>query len=60
MPVSTTHTLTSSVVGGTCGLYGPGHTDMSTMKKIVYAWLLTLPVTAIVSGLLYLLLKNLI
>jgi len=48
------------VVGGTCGLYGPGHTDMSTMKKIVYAWLLTLPVTAIVSGLLYLLLKNLI
>ncbi len=58
VPVSTTHTLTSSVVGGTYGLYGPGHTDISTMKKIVYAWLLTLPVTAIVSGLLYFLLRG--
>lgn len=58
VPVSTTHTLTSSVVGGTYGLYGPGHTDWSTMKKIVYAWLLTLPVTAAASAVFYLVLKH--
>ncbi len=53
VPVSTTHVLTSSVIGGTRGLHGPGQTDPSTMKKIVYAWVLTLPVTAVLAAVLY-------
>lgn len=60
VPVSTTHVLTSSVIGGTYGLHGPGHSNMSTMKKVIYAWLLTLPVTAVMSAGLYLVLKHLI
>ena len=55
VPVSTTHVLTSSVIGGTYGLHGHGHANMGTIKKIIYAWFLTLPVTVVLSGALYLL-----
>lgn len=56
VPVSTTHVLTSAVVGATEGLYGRGHTNMSTMKSVLLAWLLTLPVCGALGAGLFLLL----
>jgi inorganic phosphate transporter, PiT family len=56
VPVSTTHVLTSAVVGGTEGLYGRGHSNLSTMKSVFLAWVLTLPVCAtLAAGLFWLL-----
>ncbi len=51
VPVSTTHTITGSIVGvGTAK-------RMKAVKwavglRIIYAWVLTLPVTALLSGLI--------
>lgn len=46
VPASTTHVLTSGVVGSSMGLHGTGHTKWITLRKIGMAWLITLPVTA--------------
>lgn len=53
VPVSTTHVLTSAVVGGTEGLYGRGHSNLATMKSVFLAWILTLPVCALLSAALF-------
>jgi PiT family inorganic phosphate transporter len=51
VPVSTTHTITGSIVGvGTAK-------RMKAVKwavglRIIYAWVLTLPITALLSGLI--------
>jgi inorganic phosphate transporter, PiT family len=45
-PISTTHTLTSAVAGGTIPLYGKEKLNMETLKLIVSAWVLTVPVSA--------------
>ncbi|WP_293273233.1 inorganic phosphate transporter [Nannocystis sp.] len=52
LPVSTTHVL-SSGVAGTMVAHGSG-LQMHTVSKIASAWLLTLPVTMLLSGLLFL------
>jgi inorganic phosphate transporter, PiT family len=53
LPVSTTHVL-SSGVAGTMAANGSG-LQFATVKKIALAWVLTLPVTMLLSGGLFLL-----
>jgi inorganic phosphate transporter, PiT family len=57
LPVSTTHVL-SSGVAGTMAANGSG-LQMSTLRNIALAWVLTLPVAMILSGLLYWLFSHL-
>ncbi|VFP84549.1 Low-affinity inorganic phosphate transporter 1 [Candidatus Erwinia haradaeae] len=58
MPVSTTHILSSSVAG-TMLISGRG-IQIRTMKTILIAWLLTLPISILLSGTLYALAINII
>ena len=51
LPVSTTHVL-SSGVAGTMAANGSG-IQLSTLRNIAMAWLLTLPAAMILSGALY-------
>jgi len=51
LPVSTTHVL-SSGVAGTMAANGSG-LQMSTVRNLVMAWVLTLPAAVMLSGLLY-------
>jgi low-affinity inorganic phosphate transporter len=51
MPVSTTHVL-SSAVAGTMIVDGGG-VQSKTVKNIAMAWILTLPVSIVLSGVLY-------
>jgi PiT family inorganic phosphate transporter len=45
MPISTTHTLVGSVLGvGFAG--GLASVDLSVVKRIIYSWVLTIPVAA--------------
>lgn len=52
MPVSTTHILSSAVAGTM--IAGGGGIQGKTVRTIYMAWILTLPVTMLLSGLLYL------
>lgn len=55
IPVSTTHTITGSIIG--VGITkGLSSVKWATAKNIVWAWILTIPATIVMSGLLYLLL----
>ena len=56
LPVSTTHIL-SSGVAGTMAANGSG-LQLSTIRNIVLAWVLTLPMAMMLSGALYLLFLN--
>jgi PiT family inorganic phosphate transporter len=60
LPVSTTHVLSSGVAGSMVASKGIKNLQGDTIKNIALAWLLTLPVTMILSGGLYLLLRNVI
>jgi len=51
MPVSTTHVLSSSVAGTM--LVDGGGVQSRTIKNILLAWVLTLPVSIVLSGVLY-------
>jgi len=55
LPVSTTHIL-SSGVAGTMAANGSG-LQWSTLRSIALAWVLTLPMAALISALLYALLR---
>ncbi|MEO6919675.1 MAG: inorganic phosphate transporter [Collimonas sp.] len=57
LPVSTTHVL-SSGVAGTMAANGSG-LQMSTVRNLVAAWVLTLPVAILLSGSLYWLFSHL-
>jgi PiT family inorganic phosphate transporter len=57
LPVSTTHVL-SSGVAGTMAANGSG-LQMSTLRNLVMAWVLTLPAAIILSGTLYFLFSKL-
>lgn len=56
-PISTTHTLSSAVAGGTIPVYGAGKLNKQTMYLIVLAWVLTLPVAALFAAISYFVLK---
>lgn len=60
LPVSTTHVLSSGVAGAMVATKGTKNLQGGTIKNIALAWLLTLPVTMLLSGLLYYLLRNII
>ncbi len=57
LPVSTTHVL-SSGVAGTMAANGSG-LQLSTLRNIVLAWVLTLPAAMMLSGFLYILFLHL-
>ncbi len=57
LPVSTTHVLSSGVAGAMVASKGIKNLQSSTIKNIALAWVLTLPVTIILSGGLYVLIR---
>lgn len=56
-PISTTHTLSSAVAGGTIPVYGAKKLNATTMRLIVLAWVLTLPVAATFAAVTYVILR---
>lgn len=56
-PISTTHTLSSAVAGGTIPAYGASKLNVKTLWLIVLAWVLTLPVAATLSAVCYYVLR---
>jgi PiT family inorganic phosphate transporter len=57
LPVSTTHVLSSGIAGTMVAQGGIGNLQKKTVKNIALAWLLTLPITMILSALLFLLFR---
>jgi len=53
LPVSTTHVLSSGIAGAMVAGGGKQNLRMGTVKSILIAWLITLPVTILLSGLLF-------
>lgn len=56
-PVSTTHMLSSGIMGSMVAKKGLKNLQKSTITSILLAWVLTLPVTIILSGGLFLLFR---
>lgn len=57
IPVSTTHTITGAIIG--VGVTrGIASVKWATAKNIVAAWVLTIPATLTISGLIYLLISS--
>jgi phosphate/sulfate permease len=59
VPVSTTHVLSSAVAGSMFAAKGAGNLQPKTLKNIAMAWILTLPVSITLAGVLFLILRNL-
>ena len=57
LPVSTTHVLSSGVAGTMVADDGFKNLQGKTIKNIGLAWVVTLPVTTVLSGSLFLLLR---
>ena len=57
LPVSTTHVLSSGVAGTMVASGGLKNLRKKTINNIALAWLLTLPVTFVMAGLLFLLFR---
>ena len=53
LPVSTTHVLSSGIAGSMVASKGVKNLQAGTIRNIVIAWILTLPVTMVLSGSLY-------
>jgi PiT family inorganic phosphate transporter len=60
LPVSTTHVLSSGVAGSMVAQEGLKNLRKKTIKNILTAWVITLPVTIVMAGLIFLLLRWLI
>lgn len=60
LPVSTTHVLSSGIAGAMVAKKGLKNLQPKTVKNILLAWVLTLPVTMILSGGLFLLFRNIL
>lgn len=59
LPVSTTHVLSSGIAGSMVASKGIKNLQQDTVRNILIAWLLTVPVVMIVSGGLFLLFRYL-
>ncbi len=57
MPVSTTHVISSSIIGVGSAKRAPG-VKWITAQRMVVAWLITLPVTTLLAGVFYLFLAR--
>jgi phosphate/sulfate permease len=57
LPVSTTHVLSSGIAGSMVASKGVKNLQGGTIRNIVIAWVLTLPVTMVLSGSLYVLFR---
>lgn len=57
LPVSTTHILSSGIAGSMVASKGVKNLQTSTLKTILSAWVLTLPVTILVSSSLFILFR---
>ena len=57
LPSSTTHVLTSSIAGSMVASRGVKNINPGMVRNIALAWVLTLPVTMVLSGLLFLLFR---
>jgi len=60
LPVSTTQVLSSGIAGSMVASKGIKNLQKKTIRNIFMAWILTLPVTVIVSGGLFLLLRSIL
>lgn len=58
LPVSTTHVLTSAIAGSMVASRGVKNINPSMVRSIVLAWVLTLPVTMVLAGALFLLFRS--
>jgi phosphate/sulfate permease len=57
LPVSTTHILSSGIAGSMVASRGLRNLNASTVRSIALAWILTLPVSIVLSGSLFLLFR---
>ena len=57
LPVSTTHVLSSGIAGSMVSEGGLKNLQYKTIKNILIAWAVTLPVTILLSGSLFLFLR---
>lgn len=57
LPVSTTHVLSSGIAGSMVAEGGVQNLQFKTIKNIAIAWVLTIPVTVLLSGGLFLLFR---
>ncbi len=57
LPVSTTHVLSSGIAGSMMAEGGVKNLQAKTIKNIAIAWVLTIPVTVILSGAIFLLFR---
>ncbi len=57
LPVSTTHVLSSGIAGTMVAESGKSNLQMKTVRNIAIAWLITLPVTILLAGVLFLLFR---
>jgi PiT family inorganic phosphate transporter len=60
LPVSTTQVLSSGIAGSMVASKGIKNLQSGTIRTIFIAWILTLPVTVLMSGLLYILFRNIL
>ncbi len=58
LPVSTTHVLSSGVAGSMVASKGIKNLQPETVRNILIAWVLTLPVVMVMAGTLFLLFRN--
>ena len=58
LPVSTTHVLSSGIAGSMVASKGIKNLQAETVRNILLAWVLTLPVVMVLSGSLFLLFRN--
>lgn len=58
LPVSTTHVLSSGIAGSMVASKGIKNLQGDTVRNIVIAWFLTLPVVLVLSGTLFLLFRS--
>jgi PiT family inorganic phosphate transporter len=59
LPVSTTHVLSSGIAGSMVASKGVKNLQSDTVRNIILAWFLTLPVVMLMAGTLFLLFRSL-
>lgn len=60
LPVSTTHILSSGIAGSMVAGKGIKNLQAKTVRNIALAWVLTLPVSILLAGTLFIVLRNLL